>query len=100
MHTFGPYYWDAMHMKEVARNTCITFQERGEAKGKQRLTQELYQREIPDYIVEDDCDFIEKMGVHTVRCYWEVEQAWPFTDITRILVFDIEASRNQHGFVK
>jgi hypothetical protein len=99
LHTFGAYYWDAMHMKEVARNACFTFQERDESKGLQRLTQELYQREIPDYIVEDDCDFIKKHGKHTVRCYWEVEKAWPFTNITRVMAFEVEATRDKHGFI-
>ena len=99
LHAFGAYYWDAMQMKEVARNACITFQERDETKGIQRLTQELYQRDIPDYIVEDDCDFIEKMGQHTVHCYWEVEKKWTFTNISRLMVFEVEATRDKHGFV-
>ncbi len=99
LHSFGAYYWDAEQMKEVARNACFTYQERDESRGLIRLTQELYQRDIPDYIVEDDCDFHERAGKHTVHCHWEVEKKWPFTNIARVMVFDVEAVRDKHGFI-
>ncbi len=99
LHTFGPYYWDAVNMKEVVRNTSITYQDRGKAKGLERLTQELYQRDIPDYIVEDDCKLSSRGQTFTVTCAWQVEVAWPFTSITRVMDFDVEAKRGAHGFI-
>jgi hypothetical protein len=99
LHTFGPYYWDAVNMKEVVRNTALTYQDRGREKGLERLTQELYQRDIPDYIVEDDCELESYDRMFTVRCAWSVSVEWPFTSISRVMSFDVQAKRGPNGFV-
>ncbi len=99
LHAFGPYYWDAVNMKEVVQNTAITYQDRGKGKAGERLTQELYQRDIPDYIRERDCKFSSRGEIFTVRCEWQAEVAWPFTSITRVMSFDIEAKRGPNGWV-
>jgi hypothetical protein len=99
LHTFGPYYWDAINMKEVVRNSALTYQDRGKEKGLERLTQELYQRDIPDYIVEDDCRLENRGEIFTVRCAWTVSQDWPFTSIAREMSFDVEAKRGPSGFI-
>ncbi len=99
LHTFGPYYWDAVNMKEVAQNPSITYAERGKDRAMDRLTQELYQRDIPDYIVEDDCKLSNRGEVFTVRCAWDVEVAWPFTTVTRVMSFETEAKRGPSGFL-
>ena len=99
VHTFGPYYWDAVNMKEVVRNTSITYQDRGKAKGLERLTQELYTRDIPDYIVETDCKLSSRGQVFTVSCSWAVDVTWPFTSVVRRMEFDVEAKRGPNGFI-
>ncbi len=99
LHTFGPYYWDAVNMKEVVQNTAITYQDRGREKGLQRLTQELYQRDIPDYILENDCKLSSERQIFTVRCAWDIQVAWPFTEIYRTMSFDVEARRGPNGWV-
>ncbi len=98
-YTFGPYYWDSVTMKEVARNTALTYQDRGKAKGLERLTQELYQRDIPDYIVEKDCKFSNRGQTFIVTCAWAVDVSWPFTSISRHMSFEVEAKRGPHGFI-
>ena len=99
LHTFGGYYWDAVNMKEVVRNTSMTYQERGKDRAYDRLTQELYQRDIPAYIVEDFCKMSKRGKIFSVRCTWEVDVAWPFTSVYRHMSFDVEAKRGPTGFV-
>ena len=99
-YTFGPYYWDAVHMKEVVQATCLTFQDRGEPKALGRLTSELYKREIPEYIVEDDCRLDKRRDVYTVTCSYVVEENWPFTSKTQVMEFNIVASRGPHGWIE
>jgi hypothetical protein len=99
LYTFGPYYWDAVNMNEVVRNTAITYQDRGKGRAELRLTQELEQREIPLYITEDDCKLSSRGQVFEVKCSWVVEQAWPFTDVVRVMEFEKVAKRGPTGFI-
>ncbi len=99
-YTFGPYYLDYMSMDEVARNTALTYSEWGKTKGEQRLTQELYNRDIPDYIVEKDCKFSKKGEEFTVTCIWDVEKNWPFTSKVRAMHFEVSATYGPMGFIK
>lgn len=99
LHTFGPYYWDAVNMREVVQVTAITFQERGKKHAVERLTQELYHRDIPEYIQESHCKLTEHGKIFEVRCAWEVQQAWPFTSIYRTMSFEAEAKRGPSGFI-
>jgi hypothetical protein len=98
LHTFGPYYWDAFAMGEVVKNAAITCQDRDEDKGKERLTQELYQRDIPDYIVESDCRIDRRGDTCTVKCAWTVSVEWPLTDVARVMSFEQHATRGPAGF--
>lgn len=98
LHTFGPYYWDYIAMGEVVKNTAMTCQERDVAYGEKRLTQELNQHEIPDYLIEDDCKFHRRGDECEVRCAWTVSANWPFTDIAREMSFEVHATRGPHSF--
>ncbi len=99
VHAFGPYYWDAVNMDEVVRNVCITYQDRGMNYAKERLTRELYQRDIPDYIQESHCRLSHRGEIFEVDCTWEVQVAWPFTEIYRTMSFQRTAKRGPGGWV-
>lgn len=97
--TFGPYYLDHQKMNDVVRATALAWQDRGEDFARQRFQEELVNRDVPTYLNERTCDFIEHAGTYRVSCEWTVQQAWPLIGRIESIEFVSSAARNEHGWV-
>jgi hypothetical protein len=89
-YTFSPYYWDYLKMQEVTKSAVLEWDAwDSKPRAVTRLADELERREIPDYILDEDCEFIEEANqTYTVRCAWAVDVYYPFTDKFRTLSFE------------
>jgi len=79
--TFLPYYWHYMKMQEVTKSAVLEWDAwDNQARAEEKLADLLDRRSIPDYILPDDCQFLEEpVQIYTVRCAWKVDVYYPFT---------------------
>ncbi len=97
---FVPYYWDQRVMKEVVKIVGLYWKDLGKNKAVQMLAQEMYNRDVPTYIEEDDCEFREEVGQRRVYCEWTVTDNWPLLGRTRTMHFVVEALVLPSGVVQ
>jgi hypothetical protein len=99
--TFLPYYWDYMKMQEVTKSAVLewdAWDERRRAEDK--LADLLDRRSIPDYILAEDCQFLEEPDqIYTVRCAWKVDVYYPFTQKFKTLSFETLETVDDQGLI-
>ena len=96
--TFTPYFRDFWVMKELVKTATLDWHDTDNmGKAKDRLVREMYNREIPDYIYEQDCGFSEEGEMKIVYCYWEVDIYYvPGTDMARTVTFEFTTEIDKH----
>ena len=96
--TFGPYYWDHQVMKEIARSAVLQwYATENQDKGRDRLTRLLAKRGIEDYIYPSDCFFETRGKLRSIRCAWQVDVFYPYSDYYETLAFETTVEVNQRG---
>lgn len=95
---FGPYYVDAWKMEDVVGTAVLSWANLNRARGEEELASGLRDREIPDYLNPQACDFYEEgSGFKTVDCAWFVDVHVPVVDQTRRLKFRVVKTANRDG---
>lgn len=95
---FLPYYIDAWKMEDVAGTAVLSWANINRARGEGVLKHGLKDREIPDYLTPENCDFYEEAdGLKTVDCAWFVDVTIPVADQTRRLQFRVVKSASRDG---
>lgn len=95
---FGPYYVDAWKMEDVAGSAVLSWANYNKGKGEQELARGLRDREIPEYLTPQACDFYEEPEqVKTVDCAWFVDVQIPVVDQARRLKFRVVKSASRDG---
>jgi len=94
---FGPYYWDYGLMKEATKSAVRTWKMAGRQAGEEKLSDMIEDKDMSDYIEASFCDFTEHAGTARVRCSWEVDVFYPFSDKTRTLSFYTEHEEEMDG---
>ena len=97
-YTFGPYYWDHQVMKEIARTSALEwYATENEEKARARLGRLLQKREIDDYIYTSDCFFETRGKINSIRCFWQVDVFYPYSDYYETLEFETTVEVNNRG---
>lgn len=84
---FLPHFWVERKMDEVVTVTLLEWRDKTRKRSEDRLVKELNDREIPDYILADDCEFYEQGGEKHLECYWAVDVKYPLVDKRTTLEF-------------
>ena len=99
--TFLPYYWHYTKMQEVTKSAVLEWDAwDNQARAEDKLSDLLDRRSIPDYILPEDCQFLEEPGpIYTVRCAWKVDVYYPFTKKFKTLSFETLETVDDKGLV-
>ena len=84
---FLPHYWVTYKMEEVVTVSTLEWRDKSKAKAQERLARELDKKEIPLYVVPQDCEFYEEQNRRHVDCYWAVDVKWLLIDKRTTLEF-------------
>ena len=85
---FIPHYWVAAKMDEVVTISILEWRDkRSMAKSKERLERELDKKEIPQYVVPEDCEWSVEEDLRHLDCWWAVDVKWPIVDKRTTLEF-------------
>lgn len=87
---FGPYYWDYWQMKEITKTTARTWKVLGRQLADDKLAWMIEDRGLSDYLDPSFCDMIDKSGGVGVRCSWEVDVYYPFSEKIKTFEFRTE----------
>jgi hypothetical protein len=100
--TFLPYYWHHLKMKEVTKSAVLEWDAYdNKARAEEKLADLLDRRSIPDYILTEDCLFLEEpVEIYTVRCAWRVDVYYPFTKKFKTLSFETLETVDEKGLVQ
>ena len=69
---FGPHYWAQLKMEEVAQVTVLAWRDKSEVKARDGVSFEMNDRDVPDYIGVEDCEFVTEGEVKEVTCAWDI----------------------------
>ena len=94
---FVPPYWTARKMDEVVTVSILEWRDRNQVKGESMLAHELDKREIPMYIIPEDCEFWEDGKEKHVSCYWAVDVKYPLVDKRTTLEFEVHKYLDASG---
>jgi len=99
---FVPPYWTAKKMDEVVTVVLLDWRDRNLHKAEANLPNELDKREIPMYIIEDDCEFWEEGKEKHLSCFWAVDVKYPLVDKRTTLEFEVhkylDTNQNLHDW--
>jgi hypothetical protein len=95
-----PYYRDYFVMKELVQEVALQYKELGIGEARALLSEELDDRGVGLYFVEDYCDFYEKDGWSVVNCRWSVGVPFPFIERKKMLHFEIEEAADRRGLAR
>ena len=85
---FVPHYWVTFKMEEVVTVSILEWRDkRNVDKSKERLAHELEKKEIPLYVLPEDCDWYEEERRRHLACYWAVDVKWPLVSKRTTLEF-------------
>ncbi len=85
---FLPHFWVERKMEEVVQVSLLDWRDRNnQGRAEDRLLRELDKREIPEYILAEDCEFYEQGGERHIECYWAVDIKYPLLDKRTTLEF-------------
>jgi len=96
---FGPYYWDKQEMDGVVKGAARSWKDMGEGYARNRLSEDMYNRDLPTYLKEEMCRFDEVGAQKIITCEWVVQVAWPVIGKEQTLHFVSTATVNSAGFV-
>jgi hypothetical protein len=100
-YAFGPYYIHKIKMDRVVKITARCWKDSGLDRCRGQLSEEMVRSEIPEYLDEKDCKFLDGVGgKRTVSCEWSVQENWPFTDYKKTMHFVSEATISPNGVVE
>lgn len=99
-YTFLPYKFDHLQMNECVKGAARSWHQMSVVDAKRRLSDEMYNRDVPDYIQEDMCEFKEEVATKTVRCEWNVIVVWPIVGKEKPLHYVSEATLYSDGRVR
>ena len=84
---FLPHYWVTYKMEEVVTVSTLEWRDKSKDKAQDRLARELDKKEIPLYVLPQDCEFYEEENRRHVDCYWAVDVKWLLVDKRTTLEF-------------
>jgi len=98
VHTFMPYHWDFMEVKQACKEALLTWDETGDRGASQRrLGKELMKLEVDDYIRTSDCTFARVTTGTRIDCAWSVDVFYPGVDRFRTLSFAVGTEMDAVG---
>lgn len=86
---FIPPYWTSKKMEEVVTVSILEWRDRNQMRAESQLAHELDKREIPMYIMPEDCEFWEEGREKHVSCYWAVDVKYPLIDKRTTLEYEV-----------
>jgi hypothetical protein len=86
-YAFLPHYWTHMEMEEVVQVSLLTWRDKNKARAMETLEHELKKREIPSYIIPEDCEFYEEENRRHMECFWAVDVKYPLIEKRKTLEF-------------
>ena len=84
---FLPPYWAERQMDEVVTVTLLDWRDHNRGRAEDGLPLTMDKREIPEYILAEDCEFWEQGGEKHLECYWAVDVKYPLVDKRTTLEF-------------
>ena len=84
---FLPHYWVERKMDEVVTVVLLDWRDKSLRRAQEGLPIEMDKREIPDYLLAEDCEFWEQGGEKHLECYWAIDVKYPLVDKRTTLEF-------------
>ncbi|MCB9743028.1 MAG: hypothetical protein H6741_02805 [Alphaproteobacteria bacterium] len=96
VYLFAPHYYAEWKMNDVVQVTLLEWADKNKKKAEERFLRELDKREIPTYVIRDDCEFYESEGEKHIDCQWAVEVKIPLVNHWQHLEFSAHQSVNDN----